>query len=91
MTLMEIHTIFENRKNSMMQLLNCPDKSLALDKRKEIEGAVNEIELFLKTIEYYSKNDELAPEARVGGLKKEIEEAESNSFLSRFNGLFRGK
>lgn len=91
MVLMEIHTIFENRKNSILHILNNSDKSMALEKRKEYEGALNEIELFLKTLEYYSNGTASSKkEAPTCDLMKNTEE-EKEGFFSRFNGFFKRK
>ena len=93
MVLMEIHTIFENRKNSILHILNCSDKSLAFEKRKELEGAVNEIELFLKTLEYYSNGTANSKkEAPLCDLMKNPEgDDDKSSFFNRFNGFFKRK
>jgi hypothetical protein len=90
MVLMEIHTIFENRKNSILQILNCSEKSLALEKRKELEGAVNEIELFLKTLEYYSNGTSNSKkEAPLGNLMRSPEGDDKEGFFNRFGGFFK--
>jgi len=91
MVLMEIHTIFENRKNSIRQILDSSSKSIALDKRRELEGAVNEIELFLKTLEYYSNNHHVRKEAPLTNLMKDTGEDDRKDFFSRFNGFFKRK
>jgi hypothetical protein len=92
MVLMEIHTIFENRKNSMLQILKNQERSIALEKKQELKGAVNEIELFLKTLEFYSNNNNVQKEAPLGNLMKDIDgDDDRKGFFSRFDGFFKRK
>jgi len=53
MVLLEIYDIFEKRKRNIEKILN-NGHSLSLEKQHEMEGAMNEIEMFLKTLKYYS-------------------------------------
>jgi hypothetical protein len=93
MVLMEIHTIFENRKNSMLQILKNQEKSIALEKKQELKGAVNEIELFLKTLEFYSNNNSVRKEAPLTNLMKDTDKDDDDrkGFFSRFDGFFKRK
>jgi hypothetical protein len=56
MSLSELHTIFKNRRNNILHILKCQEGTIAIDKKHELKGALCEIELFLRTIEYYNKN-----------------------------------
>jgi hypothetical protein len=56
MVLMEIHNIFLNRKNNILQMLKNQEGTIALEKKHELIGAMCEIDLVLKTLEYYSIN-----------------------------------
>lgn len=52
MVLTDLYKIFEKRKRNMQDIIN-NGHSLALDKKHEIKGAVNEIDIFLRTIEHF--------------------------------------
>lgn len=56
MVLTDIYKIFEKRKRNMQGLLN-NGHSLAIDKKNEIKGAVNEIDIFLKTLEHFKSQE----------------------------------
>ncbi len=56
MVLMDIHNIFLNRKSNIMQMLKEQEGAIALDKKHELIGAMNEIDLVLRTLEYYNTN-----------------------------------
>lgn len=53
MVLMDIYKIFEKRKRNMEELLQNNSHSIALEKKHEIQGAVAEIDIFLRTLEYF--------------------------------------
>ena len=65
MPLMEIHSIFLRRKNRIERLLKYQEAALEKSRKQELQGAVNEIDLFLKTLEYYS----IHPSADNQGIK----------------------
>ena len=52
MVLMKIYRVFEQRRNKINKMLN---NGYSKAKKSELLGAKNEIETFLKTIEYYYK------------------------------------
>lgn len=54
MVLTDIQNIFVNRKNNILQMLKSQEGTIALDKKHELMGAINEIDLILKTIDYYN-------------------------------------
>lgn len=54
MVLTDIQNIFVNRKNNILQMLKSQEGTIALDKKHELMGAMNEIDLILKTIDYYN-------------------------------------
>jgi hypothetical protein len=56
MVLMEIHSIFVNRKNAITKLLAQKGGAMASERREQLIGASIEIDLILKTLEYYDKN-----------------------------------
>jgi hypothetical protein len=86
MSLTELHTIFVNRRNNILHILKCQEGSIALDKKHELKGALCEIELFLRTIEYYNKNG-IRENAEPHLLTNPDEMPES--FFSRMGDFFR--
>jgi len=64
MVLMDIYKIFEKRKRNMQELLENNSHSIALEKKQEIRGAVAEIDIFLRTLEYYQSQ----PQDRAGDI-----------------------
>jgi hypothetical protein len=73
----------------MLHMLNSSDKSIALEKRQELQGAVQEIDLFLKTLEYYSNNNNARKETPLTNLMKDDGLDDKKGFFSRFNGFFK--
>ena len=88
MSLTELHTIFVNRRNNLLHILKRQNGSLALDKKHELQGALSEIELFLRTIDYYNKAG--MSEADRPHLLTNPDEMQE-SFFSRVGGIFRKK
>jgi hypothetical protein len=85
MVLTEIHSIFLNRKNNILQMLKNQESCIALDKKHELIGAMNEIDLVLKTLEYYNT----CGRKDTGGINLMTNpEEDRESFFSR---LFKGR
>ncbi len=61
MVLTDIYAIFEQRKRKMESMLKGKN-GVSTEKRQELQGAVNEIDMFLNTIDYYSKIPKNVPE-----------------------------
>jgi hypothetical protein len=59
MPLSELQRIFVNRRNNILHILKTQNGTIALDKKHQLQGALSEIELFLRTIEYYNKDGNL--------------------------------
>jgi len=85
MALMEIHNIFLNRKNNIIQMLKNQEGSIALDKKHELIGAMNEIDLVLKTLEYYNTNGKRET-GEINLLNNPVDDREP-----LFSRLFKGK
>lgn len=64
MVLMDIYCAFEERKKKMSFMLKSNNGSIALEKRQEIQGALNEIEIFLNTLQYYNNKMSIVPEPK---------------------------
>ena len=84
MVLTEIHGIFLNRKNNILQMLKCEDGAIALEKKHELIGAMNEIDLVLRTLEYYNTNGHR--EVKDINLLSNPEEEHDNLLSRLFNG-----
>ncbi len=52
MVVSEITKLLEKRKNDLIELLEY-DSNLKLEKQHQIYGAINEIEIFLQTLNYF--------------------------------------
>lgn len=52
MVVSEITKLLEKRKNDLIDLLEY-DSSIDLEKQHQIYGAINEIEIFLQTLNYF--------------------------------------
>ncbi len=52
----DIMEALKNRKDELTEMLN--DDSLQLEKQHQIYGAINEIDMFLKTLDYYDKSSQ---------------------------------
>jgi hypothetical protein len=61
MVLQEIEKIFEKRKTELITLLESDSKTITLEKQHQVYGAINEIDIFLRTLSYY-KVKQLEPE-----------------------------
>lgn len=85
MALMDIHDIFLNRKSNIMQMLKEQEGAIALDKKHELIGAMNEIDLVLKTLEYYNTNGKKDTDG-INLLTNQEDERES-----LFSRVFRGR
>jgi len=57
MNIREIIGIFQNRKSRLNQLLS---KHNDLAQKQELIGAINEIKVFIKTLEHHKKEDKQA-------------------------------
>lgn len=86
MVLTDIHNIFVNRKSNIIQMLKEQEDSITFEKKHELMGAMNEIELILKTIEYYKTNGK--KETSEINLLHNPEEEEHNTIFAR---IFKGK
>ncbi|MFH1398604.1 MAG: hypothetical protein ABIG95_00660 [Candidatus Woesearchaeota archaeon] len=82
MVLMEIYRIFEQRKNNIDRILS-NGHSMALEKKHELQGAKDEIETFLKTLEYYY-NEQGKPDPR-----PTLMSCEQKGFFARFQNPFK--
>lgn len=82
---MDIHDIFLNRKSNIMQMLKEQEGAIALDKKHELIGAMNEIDLVLKTLEYYNTNGKKDTDG-INLLTNQEDERES-----LFSRVFRGR
>ena len=56
MVLDEIAERLAKRRNELREMLEHKSKGLALEKQHQIYGAINEIDLFLQTLNYYQQN-----------------------------------
>jgi len=81
MVLTDIYKIFEKRKRNMEGILN-NGHSLALNKKSEIKGAVNEIDIFLKTLEHFQNQPQNMPEIN-------LESAPLNEKKGLFSKIFK--
>lgn len=57
MVLSEITKIFERRRSELYSLLDKRKDELKPEIQHQIYGAMNEIDIFLKTIEYYKEKE----------------------------------
>ena len=57
MVLFEITKIFERRRDELCHLLEKRKDELKPEIQHQIYGAMNEIDIFLKTIEYYKEKE----------------------------------
>jgi hypothetical protein len=57
MVLLEITKIFERRRAELYNLLEKRKDELKPELQHQIYGAMNEIDIFLKTIEYYKEKE----------------------------------
>ena len=56
MVIAKITANLEQRKTELMEMLENNRDSLKLEKQHQVYGAINEIELFLQTLDYYQNN-----------------------------------
>jgi hypothetical protein len=88
MVLDEITSALEKRRADLVDMLENRNEALELEKQHQIYGAINEIDLFLQTLNYYEKTgskDEIMPLT----LSKPPE-SKKNAFARIFDGL-KGK
>jgi hypothetical protein len=85
MSLMEIYKIFEKRKLTFQELVKNNGHSLALDQKQKIRGAIDEIDMFLKTLEYYHCNETETKQPSLAC------NPEKKGFLSRFSAISKKK
>jgi hypothetical protein len=55
MVLDEITSALEKRRADLVDMLENRNEALELEKQHQIYGAINEIDLFLQTLNYYEK------------------------------------
>jgi hypothetical protein len=56
MVLDEITSALEKRRAELISMLENKSHGLGLERQHQIYGAINEIDLFLQTVDYYEKN-----------------------------------
>ncbi|MBR9675797.1 hypothetical protein GOV05_02205 [Candidatus Woesearchaeota archaeon] len=74
MVLSELSRIFEKRKMELYQLLNDRNEELKPETQHQMYGAMNEIDIFLETIQHYRHkevDDEIKKLRLVGPIIKE--------------------
>jgi hypothetical protein len=85
----EISKLLEKRRNDLIALLESNNAELKLEKQHQIYGAINEIEIFLQTLNYY-RDREIKDE--ISDLKLARPSDDDNVFrkvLGNFKGIFR--
>jgi hypothetical protein len=88
MVLMDIHDIFRNRKSSIQEMLKNSEGSIALEKKHEMIGAINEIDIMLRTLEYYNVHGRKDSTQQLNLLSNSDSE---KGFFSRFSDALKKK
>ncbi|OVE74897.1 hypothetical protein BVX95_00890 [archaeon D22] len=94
MVLAEITKIFEKRKMELYQLLNERKEELKPDVQHQMYGAMNEIDIFLNTVEHYRQkevDDEIKRLRLVGPMIREGKVSKFFSNVSENLSNFRKK
>lgn len=87
MVINQISESLQKRRRELVDMLENNRDSLDLEKQHQVYGAINELDLFLHTLDYYQKNS-MEGEDPVR-LVKPPEESDKNVFYRLFDG-FKG-
>ena len=80
MVLMDIYKIFEKLKRNMEELLQSNSHSIAIEKKHQIKGAVDEIDIFLRTLEHFQDQ----PQKGLDDINLGSVPEKKSGFFSRF-------
>ena len=89
MVVNQISEVLVKRRTALIEMLENNRDSLDLEKQHQVFGAINELELFLHTLDYYQKNSTEGEDA-VRLVKPPMEEESANVFYRIFQGI-KGK
>lgn len=84
----EVMQALEKRRSELVDLLENRSQGMELEKQHQIYGAINEIDLFMQTINYYEKNSSVSDIDQIN-LVKPVEQ-KKHIFARLFDGL-KGK